>query len=462
MADLKKFLDSTGVGHLWGRVVEKITAEVAKEAARADAAEKVNAKAIADEIARATAAEQVNATAVATEQARAEKKEGELAQAIADEATRAKGVEATNAAAAKAAQDDVDAVELTLGDMTKVTTTAKTVAGAIDELKVAIGTGGTNAKVTIDTTATTAGALKSYTIKQGDQEIGVIDIPKDMVVKSGSVVVNPAGQAEGTYIELVLANVDEPLYINVANLVDIYTAQANAAQVQLVVSADNVISASIVAGSVTATELANDAVTTVKIANENVTKEKLAQDVQTSLGKADAAATKAEFDLEVERATTAEAKALTDAKTYADGVVATEKARAEGIEGGLDTRIQALEGKFGDGEGTVEAQVAAALDAAKADAESKANAAKEAAIAAAATDATAKADAAQAAAEATAAADATAKANKALEDAKADATTKANDAEQNAKDYADTEIAKIQALTNAEIDTAIGYVAPQA
>ena len=297
--------------------------------------------------------------------------------------------------------------------MTKVTTTAKTVAGAIDELKVAIGTGGTNAAVTIDTTTTTAGALKSYTIKQGDRDIGVIDIPKDMVVKSGSVVTNPEGQAEGTYIKLVLDNVAEPLYINVANLVDIYTAQANAAQVQLVVSADNVISASIVAGSVTATELANDAVTTVKIANENVTKEKLAQDVQASLNKADAAATKAEFDLEVERATAAEAKALADAKTYADGVVATEKARAEGAEGGLDTRITALEGKFGEGAGTVESQVATAKQ-------------------------------------------------EAIDAAAADATSKANAAEKNAKDYADAEIAKIQALTNAEIDTAIGYVAPQA
>lgn len=409
MADIKKFLNADGVSHLWSR----ITAEVAKEAARADAAEKVNAKAIADEIARAKAAEQVNATAVATEKARAEGKEGELTKAIADEATRAKGAEATNAAAAKAAQDDVDAVELTLGDMTKVSTTAKTVAGAIDELKVAIGTGGTNAAVTIDTTTTTAGALKSYTIKQGDQEIGVIDIPKDMVVKSGSVVTNPEGQAEGTYIKLVLDNVAEPLYINVANLVDIYTAQANAAQVQLVVSADNVISASIVAGSVTATELANDAVTTVKIANENVTKEKLAQDVQASLNKADAAATKAEFDLEVERATAAEAKALADAKTYADGVVATEKARAEGVEGGLDTRIATLEGKFGEGAGTVESQVATAKQ-------------------------------------------------EAIDTAAADATSKANAAEKNAKDYADAEIAKIQALTDADIDTAIGYVAPQA
>lgn len=422
MADIKKFLNADGVSHLWSR----ITAEVAKEAARADAAEKVNAKAIADEIARAKAAEQVNATAVATEKARAEGKEGELAKAIADEATRAKGVEATNAAAAKAAQDDVDAVESTLGDMTKVSTTAKTVAGAIDELKVAIGTGGTNAAVTIDTTTTTAGALKSYTIKQGENTVGTIDIPKDMVVESGEVVVNPEGKDAGTYIKLKLANVAEALYINVGTLVDIYVAKANAPQVQVAIdSATREISATIVAGSVTSAELADNAVTTVKIANENVTKAKLAQDVQTSLGKADAAATKAEFDLEVERATAAEAKALTDAKAYADEEIAKEVNRATGIEQELDGRIEVLEGKFGEGAGTVEAQVAAALDAAKADATTKANNAKDAAIAAAATD----------------------------------ATTKANTAEANAKKYADDEIAKIQALTNVEIDAAIGYQA---
>ena len=386
MADIKKFLNADGVSHLWSR----ITAEVAKEAARADAAEKVNAKAIADEITRAKAAEQVNATAVATEKARAEGKEGELAKAIADEATRAKGAEATNAAAAKAAQDDVDAVEKDLGSVDSLSTTNKTVVGAINEVLAAVGTGGTAATVTITTDTTTTGALKSYTVKQGNTTVGVIDIPKDMVVESGEVVTNPEGQAEGTYIKLVLANVAKPLYINVGRLVDIYTVEAQATQVQLSI-VDNKISAAIVAGSVTATELAANAVTTEKIADTNVTKAKLSTAVQASLDKADASAAQADL-------------------TSAVG------------------RIDALEGKFGDGEGTVEAQVAAALDAAKADATTKANKAKEDAIAAAATD----------------------------------ATTKANAAEKNAKDYADAEIAKIQELTDDEIDKAIGYVAPQA
>ena len=103
-------------------------------------------------------------------------------------------------------------------------------------------------------------------------------------------------------------------------------------------------------------------------------------------------------------------------KANADAI---EALQAEDIL--LDGRLDVLEAKFGEGEGSVADQIAdakqAAIDAAAADATSKANAAeanakshaetkateaKEAAIAAAATDATTKANAAQAAAEAAA------------------------------------------------------------
>ena len=103
-------------------------------------------------------------------------------------------------------------------------------------------------------------------------------------------------------------------------------------------------------------------------------------------------------------------------KANADAI---EALQAEDIL--LDGRLDVLEAKFGEGEGSVADQIAdakqAAIDAAAADATSKANtaeanakahaesqatAAKEAAIEAAAADATTKANAAQAAAEATA------------------------------------------------------------
>ena len=195
-------------------------------------------------------------------------------------------------AAINEVKGEVDAVEVDMGDVDGLSTTNKTVVGAINEVLAAVGTGGTAAVVTVTTDTTTDGALKSYTIKQGNATVGVIDIPKDMVVESGSVVTNPEGQTEGTYIKLVLANVADPLYINVGHLVDIYTAKASAQQVQIAIdSTTREISATIVAGSVGTTELADNAVTTAKIADANVTKAKLSTDVQASLDKADAAAT---------------------------------------------------------------------------------------------------------------------------------------------------------------------------
>ena len=236
------------------------------------------------------------------------------------------------------AQSDADALEADMGNVDELSTTNKTVVGAINEVLAAVGTGGTAAVVTITSETTNAGALKSYTIKQGEATVGVIDIPKDMVVESGEVVVNPEGQSEGTYIKLVLANVSEPLYINVGTLVDIYKAKANATQVQIAIdSSTREISASIVAGSVGTTELTDNAVTTVKIADANVTKAKLSTEVQSSLDKADASAPQTALDAEVLRAKEAEAKALVDAKTYADEEDAKIEARVETLE--VDTHV---------------------------------------------------------------------------------------------------------------------------
>ena len=321
--------------------------------------------------------------------------EGSVAKAVADakalvdadvEAVDAKaGANAGEITTLKGRMDTaegaIDAIEEDIGNVDDLETTNKELVKAINEVRNAVSAGGTAAAITMDTTTTTDGALKSYTIKQGDSVVGTIDIPKDMVVESGEVVTNPEGMAEGTYIKLVLANVADPLYINVGTLVDIYKAQANAAQVQVAIdSATREISATIVAGSVTSVELADNAVVTAKIADKNVTKAKLSAEVQASLDKADASAAQTSLDAEVERATAAEAKALSDAKAYADGLIATEKGRAEGVEGGLDTRLTAVEAQLGTGEGSVDEKIAtakqAAIDAAAADATSKANAAE--------------------------------------------------------------------------------------
>lgn len=181
----------------------------------------------------------------------------------------------------KLVNEKIEKVDVKVGELADLETTKKdNLVNAVNEVRATISAGGTAAQITLDTTTTTEGYLKSYTLKQGDNKIGTIDIPKDLVVTEGSVVTDPEGQTKGTYIKFVIANQTEPLYINAGSLVDIYTVQASATQIQLAI--DNVtreISATIVTGAVGTTELSENAVTTVKIADANVTLAKLSTDV---------------------------------------------------------------------------------------------------------------------------------------------------------------------------------------
>lgn len=80
--------------------------------------------------------------------------------------------------------------------------------------------------------------------KDGTNTGAAINIPKDLFVKEGKVVDNPTGQPAGKYIELTLQNQTEPIYINVADLVDAYTAGNG-----ITISATNVVSAKVVAAN---------------------------------------------------------------------------------------------------------------------------------------------------------------------------------------------------------------------
>lgn len=80
--------------------------------------------------------------------------------------------------------------------------------------------------------------------KDGTNTGAAINIPKDLFVKSGEIVDNPAGQPAGKYIKLTLQNQDEPIYINVADLVDAYTAGNG-----ITISTTNEISAKVVAAN---------------------------------------------------------------------------------------------------------------------------------------------------------------------------------------------------------------------
>lgn len=160
---------------------------------------------------------------------------------------------------------------------------------ADDELvtKKDLSSGAEAKTVYLDDTASTSGTdfSKIYKLFQGSNSsdmskntlVGTINIPKDLFVSGGSVkTVTVADEPyEGAkvgdkYIELVIANASQDkLYIPANSLVDIYTAQQNATQIQLAIDPTTlVISATIVDGSVNTAALANGAVTATKLAND--------------------------------------------------------------------------------------------------------------------------------------------------------------------------------------------------
>lgn len=128
---------------------------------------------------------------------------------------------------------------------------ATTVADTLDEISAALDSNAADAKVTVDTPADDT-VLKKYIIKQGGKEVTTINIPKDLVVSSGSVVTISAEEASETliagdkYIKLIIANQADPLYIPVKELVDVYT-DGNGINI----GSDNVVSIELDAASET-------------------------------------------------------------------------------------------------------------------------------------------------------------------------------------------------------------------
>lgn len=167
------------------------------------------------------------------------------------------------------AQGAVNALSNKVGSIPE-SSKATTVVGYVDE-KVGAIPAQTNYSVTV-TPSTVEGLAKRYTIHQQATGLDVnIDIPTDMVVKSGAVVTNPEGQTAGTYLVLTLANAtNDKVYIDVGNLIEYVTSGSGADDmVKIAVSADHKVTASITDGS--------------------ITKAKLATAVQGSLDKADSA-----------------------------------------------------------------------------------------------------------------------------------------------------------------------------
>lgn len=120
-------------------------------------------------------------------------------------------------------------------------------------------------------------------------------IPKDMVVKSGSVVTNPTGQPKGTYIKLVLANAtNDTLYIDVGCLIE-YVTSGSAAGDMVVIAIDeqtHKVTASITDGAITKAKLETEVQTALNKAHEHANKALLDTYDQTNANIKDAVSKK--------------------------------------------------------------------------------------------------------------------------------------------------------------------------
>ena len=208
--------------------------------------------------------------------------------------------------------------------------------------------------------AAAEGDIATYHLtKDGKNEGVAINVPKDLVVSSGSVVELEEGAlpegvtVAGTYIKLILANSDKPIYINVGSLIEYVTGGSGENDaIQINVAADtHKVTASVKAGSLTKTMLASDvqgsldkadsAVQTIAVGTTNGTISVDGEDVAVK-GLQDAAyATVASLNttaqgyvdtaraaLEGTAADTDESVTIAGAKKYADKVAGTAATNA--------------------------------------------------------------------------------------------------------------------------------------
>lgn len=152
-----------------------------------------------------------------------------------------------NAADVQKLKEKIAAINLVIGDgidgttltaaindvnakLGKGFTEENTVAKALSDLRTELVSALT---ISLNVAGTpTSDYLKTYILSQGTKEIGRIDIPKDLVVTSGSLVhgtwtddtFTEGLEGPDTALKLIIANQEKPVYINTKDLVDYYTA----------------------------------------------------------------------------------------------------------------------------------------------------------------------------------------------------------------------------------------------
>lgn len=160
-------------------------------------------------------------------------------------------------------------------------------AGAGEKSKQTIKQGKTGEETTVGTITIpdlvmavketpTEGYLKTYQFTYGTGTTFEVDIPKDLVVTAGEVIVvsddSPVtGLTNGTYLKLTIANQTTPVYIDVKDLADVYTGKAETTGVSVAISASNEISATIVGKAVAEENLADALATKINGTDEALT-----------------------------------------------------------------------------------------------------------------------------------------------------------------------------------------------
>ena len=142
--------------------------------------------------------------------------------------------------------------------------TATNVQSALNEVAAA-SAGGVQSKTVYlqDESAGQSEYAKVYKVYQGADSsdmtqnvlVGTINVAKDKVVQDGHIVTVedgvdsdgdtvPSGTVDGTYVKLTLQNVATPIYINVQDLIDVYTG-GTTAEATVAISATNEITVTI-------------------------------------------------------------------------------------------------------------------------------------------------------------------------------------------------------------------------
>lgn len=220
-----------------------------------------------------------------------------------------------NIADAKKAGTDAQTAVSALSGKVGTVPEGKTVIGLIDEAKKA----GTDAQASVEALNTRVGVIPSgsaattvvqyvdkkieaipkqtdysltvtnpasstyaqvYEFKQLNKTIATINIPKDMVVQSGTVETKAEAGAwgeAGTYLHLVLANAENSsIYINVGDLIEYVSAGSGENDaIQISISADHKVSASVKNGSITLAMLAETVQTEINKAHTHANKAEL-------------------------------------------------------------------------------------------------------------------------------------------------------------------------------------------